>query len=49
MELTVEKICGFIVNAIGHKDADISSGCLVRPVYQISVSNELTQEMLEDE
>jgi len=34
MVSAIEKLCGMIVDAIGHKDADISSGaCLVRPFF----------------
>ena len=50
MGSVVERLCEQIINAIGHKDADLFSGaCLVRPFYQVDVSDSLMQEMLEDE
>lgn len=49
MKSTIEKFCGLLVNSLGHKDADINQGCLLRPVFQIEVSDALVSEMLEDE
>ena len=49
MDLAIEKICGRLVDALGRADADIRQLCLLKPVFQITVSDALISEMLEDE
>ena len=49
MKVVIEKFCGLLVEALGHKDADLNGACLLRPAFQVKVSDALTQEMLEDE
>ena len=49
MRSITQEVFGKVVEMLGDKDADIFGGaCLLRPVYQASVSEELLQEMLED-
>ena len=49
MDISIEKACERLVDTLGKADADIKYLCLLRPVFQITVSDALVSEMLEDE